>query len=697
MPHPTRSTMGIRALCVISPDASLRAAQASSKDKLKEAISKSRQISRILLLESFAMQLNGDQPPQTEPTGHRHVSKTHCNTERVAEISLLDVEEKDIENMFIRARNRQKLKARENRLANPDVDAPSDDESLITVPSRPATPPTTPPQTPLPTLRDSALASLGSAIQSLSPRSLMQTILGKRTLDNEESREERIKHLKMASAPEIRRAPGQVLVLSHKTELLELEAAGMYMPLTLFTRTGELVLADHLDDVRTIRRNSKPGEKRNLYIDVNDKRFERELDLSQEAWTFASDEMVEWARDAKSDDRLHIRFGQHFGWLKYQLADGRDFSLVRELDIKLRKEYRRQPFEFSGDIYSEELRNLSVKRLELRMAAEMALLRSQTTSLAGPSRSTFSEPLPSRGRARGFGRPFQSFQSGQARPPRTLSASSALDEDTELTHVPSKPFQEASPSRLAMSTARPLSQTASHAAFPGTRTAGKALAALPTESLTCSTYAPSVSPPTTTHSHSPASLTPREPAGSPPLPPMNPPTHLSSDPSILLRIETPYDANAFDSFLSRFPAVLKQYPYLTYKLRHGFSMGSFPNLKETIIWPNAPSVLQYMPFIDEYFAEEVSANRLSGPYTQSEVEAILGSPFQCSPLTVDSQPQEGAEPKLRLCINLSKRSKAHPATNDHSDRRDFPTRFDSALQVSDAVSTVLFPHSVRAT
>ncbi|KAF9491550.1 hypothetical protein BDN71DRAFT_1433857 [Pleurotus eryngii] len=245
----------------------------------------------------------------------------------------------------------------------------------------------------------------------------MQTILGKRTLDNEESREERIKHLKMASAPEIRRAPGQVLVLSHKTELLELEAAGMYMPLTLFTRTGELVLADHLDDVRTIRRNSKPGEKRNLYIDVNDKRFERELDLSQEAWTFASDEMVEWARDAKSDDRLHIRFGQHFGWLKYQLADGRDFSLVRELDIKLRKEYRRQPFEFLGDIYSEELRNLSVKRLELRMAAEMALLRSQTTSLAGPSRSTFSEPLPSRGRARGFGRPFQSFQSGQARPP----------------------------------------------------------------------------------------------------------------------------------------------------------------------------------------------------------------------------------------------------------------------------------------
>ncbi len=363
------------------------------------------------------MQLNGDQPPQTEPTCHTHVSKTHCNAERVAEISLLDVEEKGIENMFILARNRKKSKVRAKRLTDPEVAEPSDDESVITVASRPGTPPSTPPRTPLPTLQDTALASLGSAIQSLSPRSLIQSILGKRALDAEESREERIKRLKMASAPEIKRAPGQVLILPHKTELLELEVAGMYMPLTLFTRTGELILADHLDDVRTIRRNSKPGEKRNLYIDINDKRFEKELDLSQEAWTFASDEMVEWARDAKSDDRLHIRLGQHFGWLKYQLADGRDFSLVRELDIKLRKEYRRQPFEFSGDIYSEELRNLSVKHLESRMAAEMALLRSQPPSHVGLSRSAFSEPPSSRGRARGFGRSSQSFQPGQARPP----------------------------------------------------------------------------------------------------------------------------------------------------------------------------------------------------------------------------------------------------------------------------------------
>ncbi|KAG9220859.1 hypothetical protein CCMSSC00406_0002541 [Pleurotus cornucopiae] len=341
----------------------------------------------------------------------------------------------------------------------------------------------------------------------------------------------------------------------------------------------------------------------------------------------------------------------------------------------------------------QELRNLSVKQLESLKwhYSDLKLL----PMLDSPARLSLSHhPLVGMlGALAALSSPFSLGRQGL---PRTLSASSALDEDTELTRAPSKPSQEAPPLRLAVLMARPLSQVANHAASPGIRTAEKVLVAPLTESLTCSTSALSVSPPPTTHSRSPASPTPREPAGSPPLPPMSPPSHSSSDPSILLRIETPYNTTAFDYFLSWFPAILKQYPHLTYKLRHGFSMGEFPYLKKTLIWLNTPSALQYSAFIDEYFVEEVSVNRLSGPYTQSQVESILGGPFQFSPLTVDSQPQEGAEPKLRLCINLSKRSKAHPATNDYSDRRDFPTRFDSALQVSDIVSTIPFPQPARA-
>lgn len=115
-------------------------------------------------------------------------------------------------------------------------------------------------------------------------------------------------------------------------------------------------------------------------------------------------------------------------------------------------------------------------------------------------------------------------------------------------------------------------------------------------------------------------------------------------------------------------------------------MGKFPPLLSTIIWPNGTSAGQYSTFIDEYFVEEVAARRLSGPLSQTRVEEILGGPFQCSPLTVDAQPQEGCDPKLRLCINLSKRSRLHPSTNDFSDRKDFPTRFDSALRAADLVA-----------
>lgn len=155
----------------------------------------------------------------------------------------------------------------------------------------------------------------------------------------------------------------------------------------------------------------------------------------------------------------------------------------------------------------------------------------------------------------------------------------------------------------------------------------------------------------------------------------------------MLRIQTPYSADAFDSFLDTFPRVRATYPDLTYKLRNGFSMGDYPPLQKTVIWPNARSAAEHQGFLDEYFAEEVEAGRLSGPFTQTELEGIFGGPFQCSPLTVDVQPQpEGAPDKLRLCINLSKGDPLHPSTNDHVDSSLFPTRFTSMSEVAEIVS-----------
>jgi len=116
-------------------------------------------------------------------------------------------------------------------------------------------------------------------------------------------------------------------------------------------------------------------------------------------------------------------------------------------------------------------------------------------------------------------------------------------------------------------------------------------------------------------------------------------------------------------------------------------MGIFPELTETRIFPNNPSVEKHIDFIDEYFAEETEAGRMSGPFTVEELEGILGGPFQCSPLAVDEKELDGSfELKLRMCINLSKGDAKTPSTNSFSDKEDFPTNYDPAALVGDLVS-----------
>ncbi len=65
-------------------------------------------------------------------------------------------------------------------------------------------------------------------------------------------------------------------------------------------------------------------------------------------------------------------------------------------------------------------------------------------------------------------------------------------------------------------------------------------------------------------------------------------------------------------------------------------MGDFPALSRTIIFPNYVSDPAHTAFIDQYFEEEVAAERMSGPFSQEMVEEIL-SPFQCSPCSVNTQ------------------------------------------------------------
>ncbi len=156
------------------------------------------------------------------------------------------------------------------------------------------------------------------------------------------------------------------------------------------------------------------------------------------------------------------------------------------------------------------------------------------------------------------------------------------------------------------------------------------------------------------------------------------------------RVITPYSPDTFDFFLKKHK-ISHLHSDLVQKLCNGFPMGDFPPLQHTIIFPNRTSSPRHKAFIDDYLQEEADAGRMSGSFSHSEVEAILG-PFQCSPLSVNIQEQgPGEEPKLRVVRNLSKGTKDIPSTNDYIDTENFPMRFGSAAQVADIVSWPSFP------
>ncbi|KAJ8455521.1 hypothetical protein ONZ45_g18925 [Pleurotus djamor] len=330
-------------------------------------------------------------PPQV---GAR--SRTHADALRVAEIAAMDKAEKECQNMFIKARN-----ADRERRARAGDDVVSDAESLISVvPTRPPSP---------------VARSPPSAVGTPPPvADQPTTFLDAATLKRlgEESHDERAKQLKLASEEEVHLEPGQVINHPFSIHLLELENQKFYTPLSLFTAEGQSVLAKSPDKVRTIRRNTLvSGEKKNLYIDVNNPLFAAEESLSVSAWLLALEKYTLFALESRSDNLFFIRMGQHFAFLKDKLASGVDFSVILELDILLRKRYRITPFKFSPSYYETELATLFSRHLASQVAAASKPI------LALPPQATVPHHV----------RPFARGRQGH---PRTSSASSAVLEAT---------------------------------------------------------------------------------------------------------------------------------------------------------------------------------------------------------------------------------------------------------------------------
>jgi hypothetical protein len=163
---------------------------------------------------------------------------------------------------------------------------------------------------------------------------------------------------------------------------------------------------------------------------------------------------------------------------------------------------------------------------------------------------------------------------------------------------------------------------------------------------------------------------------------------LPDDLSIYSRVVHPYNTSAIQDMLARYDLTAR-HPLLLRHLNQGFPLGNLPKLTHTVIIPNHSSVAEYPEPVQEYIENELSVGRISGPFSQKEVERILRGPFYASPLIVAKQEQgPDKSPKFRVCRNLSKDDPVSGigSVNSFIDKTEFPTRLDMAFKVYELVS-----------
>ncbi|KAF8828286.1 hypothetical protein HHX47_DHR4000754 [Lentinula edodes] len=298
------------------------------------------------------------------------------------------------------------------------------------------------------------------------------------------------------------------------------------------------------------------------------------------------------------------------------------------------------------------------------------------------------------------------------RPPANLVASSVEASAIPSSLIPTLPMVQPS-GHYAMERSSSIRPVRSDSAPTGTfsRRAPRNVQVLPTSALSVAVPTPHsdgtlVAPslvPEVTDSFKPNSL--------PPLPwhnfsatktsrlplPNTPPLFLE----IYNRIITPYNASAFAIELARHN-IWDRFPFLIEYLTTGFPLGDMPVLHESIIIPNHSSVHKHPDVVWDYIHEEAASNRMSGPFSQDEIESIMRGPFFCSPFIVIEHSQGPGKPaKRRVCRNLSKdgrdsSGKLIPCINSHILKEHFPTSFDSATHTANLVShdySIITPHS----
>ena len=97
---------------------------------------------------------------------------------------------------------------------------------------------------------------------------------------------------------------------------------------------------------------------------------------------------------------------------------------------------------------------------------------------------------------------------------------------------------------------------------------------------------------------------------------------------------------------------------------------------------------EHLAFVRCYAAEQVALGRMTGPYSQSCIEEILGSSFISSPLAVVPKASSAG---YRLVQNCSYRGPDGLSINYSIETAHFPTRWGSAAVIAQLVSSARCP------
>ena len=111
---------------------------------------------------------------------------------------------------------------------------------------------------------------------------------------------------------------------------------------------------------------------------------------------------------------------------------------------------------------------------------------------------------------------------------------------------------------------------------------------------------------------------------------------------------TLYNPDTWESFLVS-SGLIAKYPHIPDLLHTGFS-ANVPQINTTYAPPNHPSVESYKDVFKAAISKELTLGRYLGPYSQSEVESVVGK-FQTSPMSIIPKP--GKPGKFHLIQNLS--------------------------------------------